>query len=104
MCLCKLKKKTKKKNKLLILSINKIEQNYNTFRVFSCMYLPNPSTCTGCNTKSILKWSKAGLNSDYSYSEPGYQIKAKETSLFYYIPIAWRKTDGFIPFSRTFNK
>ena len=37
------------------------------------------------------KWNKAGLNSEFSFSEIGCLIKSKESSLHYYLPIAGEK-------------
>ena len=48
----------------------------------------------------IGKRSKGGLNSEFSFSETGYLIKATEHNMPYYLPIARGRTDGFIPFPR----
>ena len=50
------------------------------------LYLLN--TQAGCNTRSILKCSIAGLNSAFLISKISCLTKAKETSLTYYLPIA----------------
>ena len=43
------------------------------------------------DTRSIFKQSKAGLNSEFSYSSNGFLIKAKEPSLPYYLLIDGEK-------------
>ena len=48
--------------------------------------------------KAIFKRSKAGLNSSVSFSYTGCLTKAKKLILFYYLSIAFRKADSFIPF------
>ena len=60
----------------------------------------NPSAMEGCLTKLIFKWSKAGLNSEISFSSTSYLTKTKEPNLPYYLPIYVRITYGFMPLSR----
>ena len=43
---------------------------------------------TGCNSRSVFKWSKAGLNSASSLSETGCYTKAEKYSLPFYSTIA----------------
>ena len=65
------------------------------------MYIfTNPSTWAECNTRSILKQSLIGLNSEFSFFWTGCRTKVKEHSLPYYLPIAGGRIIGFIPFSR----
>ena len=55
----------------------------------------------GGDTSSIFKWSKAGLNSKFSFSWTVYSSKAKEYSLFYYSNRPWvQRRNGFMPFPR----
>ena len=54
------------------------------------LYLPNPSV-----TRSIFKWSIAGLNSEFSIKTDSH-TKAKELSLPYYLAIAEEGRDRFI--------
>ena len=64
-----------------------------------------PPTQAGCDIKSILKWSKAGLNLKFFFSKIGWVTKAKEPSLPDYLPIAMRQgRTGFMPFPRTLVK
>ena len=53
-----------------------------------------------CDTRSIFKRSKVGLSSEFSFFLTSCQIKAKEPSLPNYLPIAKRRSDGFMPFMR----
>ena len=56
------------------------------------MCLSNPSaTSRMCDERPIFKWSKTGLNSDFSFSYTGF--------LTYYLPIAGGRTDwlGLFP-------
>ena len=43
----------------------------------------------GCNRRSIFKWSRAGLNSEFTFSWAGCLTKAKETRLFFYL--VWKE-------------
>ena len=44
------------------------------------MYLPNPSLEAGCDTESFfLKQTKAGFNSEFSFSYTGCFTKTKRT-------------------------
>ena len=61
-------------------------------------YLPNPSTRAGYDTRSILKRSLTGLNSEFSFSLTSCLTKPEEPSLPYYLPIAGGRIIGFIPF------
>ena len=55
---------------------------------YVCIYIyTNPSLQVRCDTRSIFKWSTAGLKSEFSFSETDCLTKAKETSLPYYLPI-----------------
>ena len=60
----------------------------------------NPSTRAGYDTRSIFKSSLTGFNSEFSFSLTSCLIKAEETSLLYYLPIAGGRIIGFIPFPR----
>ena len=60
----------------------------------------NPTAQVGYDTRSILKRSLTGLNSEFSFSETSCLTKAEEPSLPYYLPIAGRRIIGFIPFPR----
>ena len=51
-----------------------------------------------CDTESIFKQSKAGLNSDFSFSQTGSLTEDKEPSLSYYVPIVGEWRDGFMLF------
>ena len=48
----------------------------------------------------FLKRSLTGLNSEFSFSLTSCLNKAEEHSLSYYLPIAGRRSIGFIPFPR----
>ena len=45
------------------------------------IYTPTPPLRAGCDTRSIFKPCKAGMNSEFSFSLTGWLIKAKEPSL-----------------------
>ena len=64
------------------------------------MYLPNPSARVGCETRSILKRSLTGLNSEFSFSSTGYLTKPKDLRLPYYLPITGGRIIGFITYPR----
>ena len=49
----------------------------------------------------FFKRSKAGVNSEFFFSETGCLTKAKGSNLPYYLPIAGGRNDGFIPFLMT---
>ena len=66
---------------------------------FVCIY-QSVAPLVGLDTRSIFKQSTAALNSGFSFSETYSHIKAKGPSLPYYLPIAKRRKDGFIPFPR----
>ena len=59
-----------------------------------------PSTRAGYDTRSILKRSLTGLNSEFSFSMTSCLTKAEEPSLPYYLPIDKGRIIGFIPFPR----
>ena len=70
-----------------------------SFPIWSLLlYLPNPSTRAGYDTRSIFKRSLTGFNSEFSFSLISYLTKAEEPSLSYYLPIAGGRIIGFIPF------
>ena len=53
----------------------------------------------GCDSRSIFKQSKDGLNSVFFlFSSIGCLTKTKEFTLLYYLPVARERTDGFMPF------
>ena len=58
----------------------------------------NPSARAGYDTRSILKRSLTGLNSEFSFSLTSCLTKAEEPSLSYYLTIG--RIIGFIPFPR----
>ena len=53
------------------------------------MYLSNPYTRAGCDTRSSLNW-------EVFFYQICSLTKARERSLFYYLPIAGDRKDGFI--------
>ena len=61
-----------------------------------------PTPRTGCDTRLIFKRSKADLNLGFTLT--GYQTKAKENSLFYYLSTAGRGSCEFMPFPRTLTQ
>ena len=61
-----------------------------------CIY-PTHLQLTRCNTRSIFKQSKAGLNSEFFFPQTGCLTKAKEPNLPYYLPIVGGRKDGFMP-------
>ena len=50
----------------------------------------------GCNTRSIYKWSKAGLNSEFSFSKTGCPTKIKEFSLPIYTYLGEEEMDLYL--------
>ena len=53
------------------------------------MYLPPPTKLTsGMQHKASLKRSTTGIDSKFSFSKIGLNIKAKELSMPYYLPKA----------------
>ena len=64
------------------------------------MYLPNNLHHLQDVTGSIFEWSATGLNLEFYFSWTGCYTKVKELTLSYYLPIAWAKIVGFIPFAR----
>ena len=61
--------------------------------IFVSIY-PTTTPQARYDTRSISKQSKAGLNSEFSFSY------VKEQSLPYYLLITEKRTDGFMPFPR----
>ena len=59
----------------------------------------NSSARAGYDTRSILKGSLTGLNSELSFSKTSCLTKAEEPNLSYF-PIAGGRIIGFIPFPR----
>ena len=56
-------------------------------------------------TKSLsLSKVHSDMNSEFSFSLNGCHVKAKESSLLYYLPIAEKRGEIFIPFSRAFER
>ena len=55
--------------------------------VFICIYL-TPPTRTRCDTRSIFKQIKAGLNLEFSFSKTGYLNKLGKPSVSNYLPKA----------------
>ena len=67
----------------------------------TCVYIfTNPYAWVRCDTRSVTKLSSTSLNSESTFSSTGCQTKAKEYSLSYYLPIAWGRIVGFMPFPR----
>ena len=62
----------------------------------SCMYLPNPSTCAGCDTKSIFKQSLTGLNLNFLSSRLVAIPRLKESVCPTICPYL-RRRNGRIP-------
>ena len=62
------------------------------------MYIPNPTSLAGCDTRSIFKRSLTGLNPELSFSLTGCLTKAKKLSLLCYLPIVGGRIIGFIAF------
>ena len=60
----------------------------------------NPSARAGYDTRSIIKRSLTGFNSEFPFSSTSCLTKAEEPSLSYYLPIAGGRIIGFIPFPR----
>ena len=54
----------------------------------------------GYDIRSIFERSFTGLNSEFTFSEPSYQTKAKEPNLSYDLPIAEERTVGCIPITK----
>ena len=64
------------------------------------IYLSNPSTRAGCDTRSIFQPSFASLNLESSFSLTGCLFKAKKPSLLYYLLITGETINGFLTFLR----
>ena len=58
-----------------------------------------PSAGAGCDTRSSLKQSLTGSNSEFSFWT-GCLTKIKGPNLLYYLPIAGERIIAFIPFPR----
>ena len=71
----------------------------NPYIIKKNMYLPNPSTQTECDTKSIFKQSLTGLNSEFSFSYTSCHTKIKKHSVTYYLLIATERIASFISFA-----
>ena len=67
--------------------------------VLVCIY-PTPPHEQDVTQGQFFKWSKTGLNSEFSFSLAGCLNKARELSLPYYLTIAGGRIIGFIPFPR----
>ena len=50
----------------------------------TCMYLSNPSTLAGCDTRSIFKQSLTDLISEFSFSSMGCHSKIKLNTIYPY--------------------
>ena len=74
----------------------KCPKNFHTTVIYVSMYLPNPSSHSGCEASPIFKQSLTGLNSEISFTSTGCLIKAKEPSLLNYLHIAEGRIIGFI--------
>ena len=61
---------------------------------------PTPLLGQDMTQGQFFKWSLTGLNSEFSFSYTSCLTKAGEPSLSYYLPIAWGRIIGFIPFPR----
>ena len=53
------------------------------------MYLLQPPLPARCDKMSVFKWSKAGLNSELSFSKTSYLSKNKKTIFFLLFPHSW---------------
>ena len=69
---------------------------YSDFKII----FANHSARAGYDTRSIFKRSLTGFNSEFAFSYTSRLTKAEESSLPYYLPIAWGRIFGFIPFPR----
>ena len=74
--------------------------------VYFCLY-STPLPQAGIDTKTILKQSKAGMNSEISFSKTGCLAKAKEPSLpnslsLARVGIVRCRTHKFMPFPGAF--
>ena len=67
--------------------------------MYVCMYVPTAPPKNGCDTRSIFKRSKAGLNLVFSFSKISCLNKAKEPKLPYNSTIAGERTEEFMPFT-----
>ena len=63
------------------------------------MNSPNPPLQVGCDTRSIFRQSKAGLNTVFFFLD-WLPNKAKNLNPSYYLLIARGRTNGFMPFPR----
>ena len=60
---------------------------------------PTLSQCVWSDTRSLFKESKAGLNSDFSFSWAGSKPRLKNPVCSTH---SWKRTDWFMPFQRVF--
>ena len=58
----------------------------------------------GYDKRLILKQSKAGLNSEFSFSKTGCLTKSKELILLLFFPIIKERKDEFMPLPSTCKK
>ena len=65
---------------------------------------PTPSPLAGCDTRSVFKRFKTGLNWEFFFLLTVCLTHAKKSSLPYYILIAEGRTDGFMPFPKNLYK
>ena len=65
-----------------------------------CMYLPNPSAHTECETRLIFRRVSTGLNSQFSFSKTSCHTKVEENSPPYYLLIAGGRIIRFITFPK----
>ena len=63
---------TEKYNNIIYVQENKLKMTAVVPKLYAmahyyttCMYLPNPPSQAGCDTRSIFKQSKTGLNSEF---------------------------------------
>ena len=65
------------------------------------MYLPTPPHRQNVVIQGqFFQQTLTGFNSEFSFFKSSCLTKAKEPSLFYYLPIAWGRKVGFLPFPR----
>ena len=62
-----------------------------------CIY-PNIPLQAGFEILSLFKRSKADLNSGFSFAHLSCRMRAKEFSIYNYLPIPSGRRDGFMPF------
>ena len=64
------------------------------------VFIQLSQSLVGFDTGSIFKQSKAGFNSEFSFSQTGYQTKDKEPNLPNCLLIGRLGEDGFMPFPK----